>query len=293
MVSSPYDLKNMKCGQVAGNRHINAFIYLCFGHIFEEDQRKFVKKFREQPHGSDQIMHTFRELILGAYLSSNGFRVRHDYAVIAKTPDWCILDDKSEVTGIVELTNFHLDKVTESEIKKQMEAKVITVFWRDQNKDNVDRLYHCIWHKADAYHALIKKLKKPYVISIFGEFQAAVDFEEVEFCLFDKDIGLFERYPEISGVLYFEESSGRYSFNYARNPYALEVLNLPSGVFPAEAFYRDREEPHSSPLPHHAAYGSVLRGSADQAESDPGEQRPNEQGMLHAYRAPHVVPLKD
>jgi len=27
--------------------------------------------------------------------------------------------------------------------------------------------------------------------------------------------------------------------------------------------YRDREEPHSSPLPHHAAYGSVLRDSAD------------------------------
>ena len=31
--------------------------------------------------------------------------------------------------------------------------------------------------------------------------------------------------------------------------------------------YRDREEPRSSPLPHHAAYGSVLRGLADQAES--------------------------
>jgi len=42
------------------------------------------------------------------------------------------------------------------------------------------------------------------------------------------------------------------------------------------AIYRDREEPHSSPLPHHAAYGSVLRGSADQAGSDPGEQRPSD-----------------
>ena len=30
-----------------------------------------------------------------------------------------------------------------------------------------------------------------------------------------------------------------------------------------EESYRDREEPHSSPLPHHAAYGSVLRDSAD------------------------------
>lgn len=37
--------------------------------------------------------------------------------------------------------------------------------------------------------------------------------------------------------------------------------------------YRDREKPHSSPLPHHAAYGSVLRDSADQASSDPGERK--------------------
>ena len=46
--------------------------------------------------------------------------------------------------------------------------------------------------------------------------------------------------------------------------------------------YRDREEPHSSPLPHHRTYGSPsagsgqahLGGSADLAESDPGEDKP-------------------
>ncbi len=32
--------------------------------------------------------------------------------------------------------------------------------------------------------------------------------------------------------------------------------------------YRDREEPHSSPLPPHAAYGSVLRESADPRKRD-------------------------
>ena len=37
--------------------------------------------------------------------------------------------------------------------------------------------------------------------------------------------------------------------------------------------YRDRGTPHSAPLPHHAANGSVLRGSADQAGSEPGEQK--------------------
>ena len=37
--------------------------------------------------------------------------------------------------------------------------------------------------------------------------------------------------------------------------------------------YRDRDAPHRAPLPHHAAYGSVLRDSADQAESDPGKHK--------------------
>jgi hypothetical protein len=37
--------------------------------------------------------------------------------------------------------------------------------------------------------------------------------------------------------------------------------------------YRDRDAPHKAPLPHHAAYGSVLRDSADQAESDPGGRK--------------------
>jgi hypothetical protein len=37
--------------------------------------------------------------------------------------------------------------------------------------------------------------------------------------------------------------------------------------------YRDRDAPHRAPLPHHAAYGSVLRDSADPAESDPGKHK--------------------
>ena len=52
------------------------------------------------------------------------------------------------------------------------------------------------------------------------------------------------------------------------------VLVFPGWELPDEvAAYRDREKPHSSPLPHHAAYGSVLRDSADQASSAPGERK--------------------
>lgn len=224
----------MKYGQIAGNNSINAMIYRCFEYICEEDERRFVKQFQEQPHDSDQIMHTFRELVLGAFLSSKGLRVKHDYVIDNKTPDWSILDVEGQsTTGIVELTSFHIDKATQNEIEEQMHARGIAVVWRDQNKPNVERLYHVIERKASVYRSLIQKLQIPYVVGVFGEFTVAVDFEEVCLCLLDEKTGLFGRYPELSGVLYFVESSGQYSFNYAGNPNALKVIELPDGVFPS------------------------------------------------------------
>lgn len=225
----------MQYGVIAGNRSINAFIYHCFEHICEQDERRFVKKFREQRHDEDQVIHTFRELILGAHLSSSGFSTRYEYTVDASTPDWCILDDKSTVIGIVELVNFHIDKATESEIKKQLSARRIATVWRDGNKDNVNRLYHCIWDKAQVYGVLAQQLRIPYVVAVFCDFHAAIDFEEICLCLFDKEYGLLEKYPEVSGVLCFEEMCGRYSFKYAPNPNALQVIGLSSGVFPSDS----------------------------------------------------------
>jgi hypothetical protein len=208
----------MKYGQIAGNTHINAMIYHCFEYICEEDEQKFVKKFREQPDDSDQIMHTFRELVLGAYLSSSGFRVRYDYVVGTKTPDWCILDGRLSVTGIVELTSIHVDKSTEDEIEEQLQAMGMAAVWRDQHKDNVARLYHRIWEKAQVYRELAEELKVSYVVGVFCEFQAAIDLEELGDCLFDEEYGLFKMYPELSGVLYFEGSSSGFLFSYLHNP---------------------------------------------------------------------------
>jgi hypothetical protein len=225
----------MKYGQIAGNSQINTFIYSCFEHICEEDERKFVKKFREQPQNSDEIMHTFRELVLGAYLCSRGFRARYEHAVDSRTPDWSILNDDSKPGAIVELTNFHIDEATETEIEEQLRAKGLACVWRDANRDNVDRLYRSIWHKAQVYRALVQELGISYIVAVFGDFRAAVDEEEVHICLFDKEFGLFGIYPEVSGVLYFEEKFGYYLFGYTRNPSAQSRFNLLSGVFPSDA----------------------------------------------------------
>jgi hypothetical protein len=225
----------MKCRQIAGNNRINSMIYHCFEYICEDDRRNFAKKFRKQSHDSDQIMHTFKELVLGSYLASRGFNVRHDYVVGDKTPDWIILDSKGEsVACIIELTNFHIDRATEKEIEEHKCPGRAIIYWRDQNTNNLERLFQVICNKATVYRTLIKKLGIPYVIGVFCDVRAAVDFEEMGLCLFDRERGLFSMHPEVSGVLHFEENTGRYSFNYANNPNALRPIELPAGVFPSE-----------------------------------------------------------
>jgi hypothetical protein len=223
----------MKYGPITTNSYIDEMIDNCFDYMCEEDKRKFMKKFREQPKGSDQIMHTLGELILGAYLSSIKFKVKHDYAIGEKTPDWSILDDDGKsVSGIVEFTYFHIDKATENEIERQRRAKGAAAYFRDENIDNIDRLYHVIEGKASAYKSLVRKLKVSYVVSVFGESKAVINLEEVRSCLSGAMPMIFDIYPEVSGVLYFFEiNSRRYSFNYTRNPSPLQMVEVPNGIF--------------------------------------------------------------
>jgi hypothetical protein len=223
----------MKYGQIAGSKRINAFIYDCFSHLVEEDQQKFAKRFRNQPHDSNEVMHTFRELVLGAYLCSRGFEARFESVVEGFTPDWSIVGAQSEVTAIVELTTFHLDMATEQEINDQLRAKGLSCVWRDARKNNVDRLYHCLWHKAQTYRQLVMAMGIPYVVAVFLDFRASVDLEEIRSCLSGDETGLFRMYSELSGVLCFEETGGRYSFAYEPNPAAVRPMDIPVGDFPS------------------------------------------------------------
>jgi len=224
---------DMRYGQLASNKRINRTIYRCFQYLMPEDEHRFLRAFREQAHGSYQAMHTFRELILGAYLISSGFSARYEYLVGDQTPDWCIMDDEGVIISVVELMNFHVDKATEYEIDRQWKDRSIAAVWRDANKNNVDRLYHCIWRKAQVYRHLVEKLAAPYVIGVFADLRAALDLEEVRTCLLNDGSGIFEMYPAVSGLLYFEESCGRYPFRYIHNSLALRSMDLPDGRFPS------------------------------------------------------------
>ena len=191
-----------KYGTIAGNRSINAAIYKCFELLDEKDQRKFVKAFKNQPHGGDQVLNTFRELIMGAFLARHGFRVVHDHAIDGKTPDWSLLNDTPNPTGIVELVNYH-------------------------GSD----LHQCLQRKCVAYRAEVERHDLPYAIGLFPNFFFPIDAEELTDCLLGEEHGLFLQYPEVSGLLYFEEFAGRYLFHYVRNPFATRLLELPPGSF--------------------------------------------------------------
>ena len=218
----------MKYGQIAGNKSINEAIYRCFEYICEEDARKFVRKFLEQHQDEDGVMHTLRELILGAFLGLNGFNVKYERAMGRRTPDWCILDKTLEPMCIVEVTNFHIDRATENDINAQFQAGGV---WLGRPSSNVKRLYDRIRHKASSYKVLAHEYGVAYIIALFGELKANVDLEELQECLLDERDGLFGNYPVLSGLLFFEDTNGPYQFTYIPNRNPMRRIDLPCGFF--------------------------------------------------------------
>jgi hypothetical protein len=218
-------MTEIKYGRIAEKDDVNTAIYRCFEHITEEDARKFVKKFSEQPHHGSQVTHTFSELILGAFLCREGLPARYDWKIENETPDWSIIDGAPK--GIVELVNFHTANATEQEIHAAMDQGGS---WIGRLGSNVDRLYDRIWEKACAYKGIRDNMEIPYAVAVFSLFTACVQVHEVEECIYGDEHGLFQKYPDLSGVVFFDESGGVYRFRYIPNPAALRPWTLPIGA---------------------------------------------------------------
>src|SRR5262245_39808114 len=80
--------ESMRYGKLAENRNINAMIYQCFNQLEERDARLFARKFRDQRDDAHQVMHTFRELLAGAFIAQQGFRPEYEPKIDNQTPDW-------------------------------------------------------------------------------------------------------------------------------------------------------------------------------------------------------------
>lgn len=222
---------DMKYGQITENIKMDKIIYDCFAFLCENEQKKFVKKFKEQPNNKIQIMHTLSELLLGAYLSSNGFMVKNDHKVGTKTPDWSIFNNSLDLVAIVEAVYHHIDNKTNDDILAQYKAgeKAFTYF-PHSNDPEYERLYSRIQDKASKYKSLVKEINIPYVIAVFMDSFAIIDIQETKDCLMSGDKPLFKLYPDLSGVLHFEGANcGSYRFSFIENPYALRKIDIPSG----------------------------------------------------------------
>jgi hypothetical protein len=222
----------MAFGQIAESKNINKLIYRCFDDLLESEQRKFVKKFRQQPHDQAQVMHTMVELVCGAYLSSKGFIVIHEKRLNNLTPDWCIVDEEYFPQAIIELVNFHIDLETEKYIEEQKKIKKVIGYRRDGNRNNINRLYESIRNKAQDYCNLANILNLPYVIALHPDFLISLDLEEVLSCLASEEHGLFNLYPHFSGLLFFENRGAQYVFQYIDNSKCLRKFNLIDGYYP-------------------------------------------------------------
>jgi hypothetical protein len=216
----------MKYGVLAGNQPLNKLIYECFESICEADVHKFVKNFRTQDQG--QKLHSFRELVLGAFLARQLLHPRYSKKLCGKTPDWCLHDDANQVVGVVELVNFHQASTVETSM---LDAIGNSQTWVDWVPSNSERLYQKLLQKAQAYDSVIASMGIAYVVAIFGTFTAAVEPDELHDALLkDHDGGVFLKAPSLSGVLFFEESAGRYQFRYIANPAAIRPINFQDNV---------------------------------------------------------------
>jgi hypothetical protein len=219
-----------KYGQIAESNNINLAISTCFNYLSEVDQKKFVTKFKDHHH-KKQVMDTFRELILGAYLSKNNYIVEYARKIGTQEPDWTIVDKSQNFVSIIEMVAHHIDDETNTDIEAQLNSGRIFASYRpDGNDPDHNHLYSRILKKATGYKDLITELDVPYVVAIYFDFKAVIDVQETIDCLTSGEESLFKHCPYLSGVLHFEEAnSGKYGFWFIENQHAFHKINIPSG----------------------------------------------------------------
>lgn len=216
---------------IARNRHIDAAIRKCFTHLPSSATQKFERKFAEQRSDDDQVMHTFRELIVGAYLASRGEKVEYEMPLAGKTPDWTLMNVVGSRKAILELTNFHAPRREEAAMRVSLMRGEIYCDWQP---DPTQRLYQAIQRKVDSYSPLVQGLGLPYLVAVYNDFLAAVEIEELQHVLFEAYEGGIFRYSQvITGVVFFEEGSGVYRFRYFENPTATVPFQVTEGMFQA------------------------------------------------------------
>lgn len=219
----------MRYGQIAGNDSINATIYDCFGLIDERDHRAFVKKFERQ-RGTEQVMHTYRELTFGALLAKNGLVVRSEPELKGKTPDWGILGEGGELKAILDVLNCNLVANLAQQLEIDLAKKRVGAFWYPEELSS-QRLWSNLDEKCAKYRDLIEDLDIPFVIGLFFPLKNPMSYNTMCDVCRDSEANIMQKHPHLSGILLGFEAS----MHFAPMPsqYATRPFELP----PAQSFY--------------------------------------------------------
>jgi hypothetical protein len=172
-----------------------ALSYLC-----ERDQRAFAKKFSEQSGNNDQAMHTFRELLAGAFMARQGYTPFYEPSIDGLTPDW-LFRRAGQEEFIADVVNFHVARTIESKLERAFDEGQT---WCGEIPDQSQRLHSSLWEKAGKYKNLAAQKSMPYVVFIFGWLNAIIEPDQVETCLVGAE-GLFNDYTTLSGVYHMRE----------------------------------------------------------------------------------------
>jgi hypothetical protein len=221
------------------------------------DYARFCGMFRNLLSDEQQLRHKLRELIMGGFLAKHGYEVEYEREYdnpackrsTSKrskdnklTPEWTISKDRKMV-AIVEVTNFHGNIEIENEIRSGGEHGSITangVFHleiRGQSfafgyfPSSRNKVWSALEEKFRKYKDLANKLDIPYIVGFAVELVASALIEpnDVLDAVHNAEYGLFEKYPEVSGLYRFADSNG-YQMWYEPNPHTVRPLeNMPQG----------------------------------------------------------------
>jgi hypothetical protein len=160
--------------------------------------------------------HTFREFLVAHQLNRNGFNLEYSRKIAEQTPDW--FDPQNNL--------------------------LLEVFTceRGGKSPAVQRVAPRIAEKVTKYKKAIEDNELLFVVAVHGDFLSLLDADDCQQAIADEC--LFERYPILSGVVFFSESNAfrvkqadgstqlkqQYRYKYFSNPNATRAIDLTSAL---------------------------------------------------------------
>ena len=211
--------------QFAGNSSIDEDLHEILQRISQPSRTRILKKLRElvhalRKHGSEQVdqgaRHLFRELLVGDKLNRAGHHFEYSPKLDGQTPDW--YDEENRI--------------------------IVEVFTCERGGSSrpEERVAEIIEEKVTKYREIIERHSACFVVAVHGDFMTGLDFGDCVDLI--RSHRLFERFPELSGVIQFGETCCKpvaspdgskrmkqlYSYNFIANPSADRTIDLPESL---------------------------------------------------------------